>query len=42
VHWIINAYGVLIGALNGSGLAGIPGRNCKNTVKIKKKTSGTV
>jgi hypothetical protein len=33
MHWIINAYEVLIGTLDESGLAGIPGHNWKGNVK---------
>jgi hypothetical protein len=37
MQWIINAYGVLIGTLNGSGPAGIPGCNWKDNVKTDLK-----
>jgi hypothetical protein len=37
MQWIINAYEVLIGTLNGSGPAGIPGRNWKDNVKTYLK-----
>jgi hypothetical protein len=36
--WIINAYRVLIGTLDGSGPPGIPGRDWKDSVKIDLKT----